>query len=278
MDKYVAFIDILGFKEKLKRINQQEAEEFITKFSTMLYSEWKSGNYQNSDDINGYIVSDSIIVYSKNDDKESLCKMMNYLTRIFSKAFTGNAILLRGAVAKGKFSMRNPHSFKNLQKGLLVGEAYIEAYTIENSSKGSLIQLSQTVRNDIQEYYADLFTIEKVGDKPETENSIYSLRWADIDFLLEKNNLSNFVKMANESKWSSHYYETLYMFFTKELKESKKENVLDGIYRVLKEQYKYNDINLFIKNAFSQEVNRYFQDIFLKFLRNKIESQYQPKG
>lgn len=274
MEKYVAFIDILGFKEKLKQINQQEAEEFILNFSTMLYSEWESGNHHNCDNINGYIVSDSIIVYSNNDAKESLLKMMDYLTKIFSKAFTGNGILLRGAVAKGEFSMLKPTSFKNLQKGLLVGKAYIEAYTIENSSKGSLIQLSQTVRNDIQEYYSELFTVEKIGDKAETESSTYSLRWANIDFLLEDTNLNNFVRIANESKWLPHYYETLYMFFTKEDNESKKENALDMIYKLLKEKYKYTDINSFIKNAFSQEVNRYFQDIFLKFLRRKIESQY----
>ena len=40
MKKYVAFLDILGFKNKMKKMSQTEAEDFIRDFSQLLYDEW----------------------------------------------------------------------------------------------------------------------------------------------------------------------------------------------------------------------------------------------
>lgn len=49
--KYVAFLDILGFKNKLKQLPQNEAKGFIGDFSSTVYSifQWQLGK------INGYI-------------------------------------------------------------------------------------------------------------------------------------------------------------------------------------------------------------------------------
>ena len=104
MEKYVAFIDILGFKEKLKGLTQGGAEEFIKSFSSMLYREWELNNLQLNANINGYIVSDSIILYTKDDSKDSLFEMLNYLMKIFKRAFSEKGILLRGGIAKGEFN------------------------------------------------------------------------------------------------------------------------------------------------------------------------------
>ena len=40
MEKYVAFLDVLGFKNKMKKMSQIEAEAFICDFSQLLYEEW----------------------------------------------------------------------------------------------------------------------------------------------------------------------------------------------------------------------------------------------
>ncbi len=64
MEKYVAFLDILGFKNKLKRISQENAKNYIKAFSTTIYKIFQYNNQLNSRKINGFIVSDSVILYT----------------------------------------------------------------------------------------------------------------------------------------------------------------------------------------------------------------------
>ena len=42
--KYVAFLDILGFKDKLGKMTQSEAAKFIGDFSTTAFHQWKTEN------------------------------------------------------------------------------------------------------------------------------------------------------------------------------------------------------------------------------------------
>lgn len=44
MNKYVAFLDILGFKNKLKQLGQATAKQYISAFSSTAYHEWKQIN------------------------------------------------------------------------------------------------------------------------------------------------------------------------------------------------------------------------------------------
>lgn len=58
MSKYVAFLDILGFKEKLKKLKQQDAKSFIGRFSTTAFEQWED---MSPTLVEGYyIVSDSL--------------------------------------------------------------------------------------------------------------------------------------------------------------------------------------------------------------------------
>ena len=56
--KYVAFLDILGFKETLKKMKQPEAAEYISRFSSIAFDEWTKTQPTL---LEGYIVSDSYI-------------------------------------------------------------------------------------------------------------------------------------------------------------------------------------------------------------------------
>ena len=53
MSKYVAFLDILGFKEKLKKLKQQDAKSFIGRFSTTAFEQWEN---MSPTLVEGYIV------------------------------------------------------------------------------------------------------------------------------------------------------------------------------------------------------------------------------
>ena len=63
MGKYVAFLDILGFKSKLKQLGHAATKQYISSFSSTAYNEW---NRYNPKLVKGYIVSDSFIIYSEN--------------------------------------------------------------------------------------------------------------------------------------------------------------------------------------------------------------------
>lgn len=270
MFKYVAFIDILGFKKKLNRLSQQDAERFIADFSSMLYREWRNCNYQNQENINGFIVSDSIIVHTINTDSSSLKLLLDFIVNIYKKAFVEKGILLRGAIAKGCYEQLSTYSFSNLQKGLIVGQAYINAYTLESSYKGSLIMFKEDVKEDILELTDYASSLCEVGYL--NNDAIYSLKWADISYLLIDENLNKFIRLAIEANWLPHYYQTLYLFLTGVRDKRKEAQVFQKILINLGcyEESNWREIDLFIKNAFSNDVNANFQKMFLAFLRENL--------
>ncbi|MBE6775375.1 MAG: hypothetical protein E7543_04190, partial [Ruminococcaceae bacterium] len=98
--KYVAFLDVLGFKDKLGKMKQYEAAEFIGNFSTAAFRQWEIENISR---LKGYIVSDSFVIYSDDNSCEALEEMVRVVTNICRKEFADNSILLRGAIAKGDF-------------------------------------------------------------------------------------------------------------------------------------------------------------------------------
>ena len=51
--KYVAFLDILGFKEKLKELDHNGISEYISDFSSVVYNEWENSEYKK---LQGYIL------------------------------------------------------------------------------------------------------------------------------------------------------------------------------------------------------------------------------
>ena len=82
MNKYVAFLDILGFKNKLGNITQHEAKQYITQFSSVIYRVFQGVN-----NINGYIVSDSVILYTDNTEGVSLIELMKVVEKICETEF-----------------------------------------------------------------------------------------------------------------------------------------------------------------------------------------------
>lgn len=266
-EKYVAFIDILGFKQKLKQINQAKAEELISGFSAMLERQWEESGLDKSENIRGYIVSDSVVLYTSDCSAKSLRRVVEYTIEVFRLAFNKNGILLRAAIAKGEFNRLQEASLANLDKGLIVGNAYIEAYSLESRHKASSIIVGGAVKDDIEEYFPEAYVMEEWRDEVPP---LYTIRWADIEYLLEGNHLDNFVRLAREASWLPHYYQTLYMFLTNVKSDKKIQTVFQDICLLLQEQEGYRAVNVFLQNAFSSEINVHFREMFLKFLRKNI--------
>lgn len=271
MAKYVVFIDILGFKGKLKRLKQPEAEKFIENFSTMLYGEWKKQKCHNNNLIKGFIVSDSVIIHTMDTSMEALDTLLKITIAVSKRAFQGQSILLRGAIAKGDFRHLEAVSFENLQKGLIVGQAYIEAYTLESATKTSAIHLTKDVYEDICNFYGEneytLITM-KIN-----ANEYYLLRWADVDFFLLEDNLKRFVNLAQEAAWTPHYYNTLYLFLYKNKQGRKADQVFSNIVNLLwggNTADNWRGVDRFIENTFSDDVQYEYKQMFMRYLRKTL--------
>jgi len=267
--KYVVFLDILGFKERLKSLDQFSAKQFIADFSSTVYDLW-NGNQAFEQNLDGYIVSDSLIISTKNTASSSLEVLLEAVESICRNEFSRNTVLLRGAIAKGEFDKLEAKELKSLGKGLIVGQAYVDAYILEGSVKTLGIVLS----NDVYEDIKNLSSLKKQSIIEENiRNEIsYVLRYLSIDFLMDITNLDKFIKLASSAKWLPHYYNALY--FSMKNEDSKKaskifENIIMNINDSEPSEH-WRDLDIFIHNAFHDDVISDFQKRFLGFIRSKI--------
>lgn len=265
--KYVAFLDILGFKNKLRELKQNNARTFIGEFSGTIFNIFNEQNFSNR--INGYIVSDSLILYSNDNERESLYELIKLIRKICKSEFTQNGILMRGAIAKGEFDKVPAIELPKLQKQLIVGQAYVDAYLLEDSVKVIGISLSKEVYDDIFDMNITMDVIEEKIDK----QTCYLFRYIDSDFLLHKENMKQFVKLAMKSQWLPHYYNTIYFAIKNETNDRNVEQIFVNIENLIcdnRPNGKWRELDSYIKNVFTDGVIDNFKTRFLKHIRKKL--------
>ena len=265
--KYVAFLDILGFKQMLKAMDQNNATEFISDFSRTAYLEWEK---LNPCFLNGYIVSDSFIIYSNNLSEDALNELLHLTDNICKSEFSENSILIRSAIAKGGFDKLEAKELNTLKKGLIVGQAYVDAYLLESTVKVPGIILSEQVYEDVQNISE--FSNSIFEDKA-SERTSYIFRYLSSDYLLREDRLIKFVKLAQKSGWLPYYYNAIYFALKNENNNNKVDQVFENILCIVcskhpKENWK--DIDTFISNSFDKNVINAFQKRLLRFLRQKL--------
>lgn len=95
---------------------------------------------------------------------------------------------------------------------------------MKSRHKASAIVMGGAVKDDVEEYFFGAYDIRELqGENP----PLYTIRWADIDYLLEKDHLERFVRLAHEAQWLPHYYQTLYMFLTNVKSDKKIQAVFE---------------------------------------------------
>ena len=252
--RYVAFLDILGFKSKLKSCEHGEAVHFIKMFAATVYSEFK--NLENSSNIKGYIVSDSLILYSADAKRESLIALMNLIKDICKALFRNDDILIRGGITRGDFDKVPASPIEELEKGLIVGKAYVEAFNLEGKAHVIGIIVSKKVKEDILKYKIQMDQLVKINESmmiSSEDNSqikdCYFFNYFDIDFLLEKDNLSKFIRLASKTKRLPHYVNTLKLVLKSENNDIKIKNF----------RFKLNDSNI----TANYSLNKNELDIFI---------------
>ena len=263
--KYVAFLDILGFKNIMKTLSQENAINYITDFSALVYSVFQ----KNYDNVKGHIVSDSVILYTNDSKDKSLISLIEIVNEICQMEFSVHGILIRGAIAKGEFDRIPAQGLSNLQKNLIVGQAYIEAYLLENTVKNIGISITREVYQDLEnvDFNADI-TEEKIANEIH-----YIFRYITSDFLLKKDNLRQFVKLAQKSNWLPHYYNTIYFALKKEDNNKKVEQIFDNIQSLVCEDNpneNWRKLDLYIKNSFAVDVIDEYKTRFLRHIRTRL--------
>lgn len=263
--KYVAFLDILGFKDRLKKATHADAQNYIQQFSSIIYKNFQKLDNKNS--IRGYVFSDSLILYSMDTKPDSLLDLIKFIQNICKDEFIDKGFLIRGSITRGQFDEIIVDNLVNLRKGLIVGTAFIEAYSLESSEKVIGITLSKPV-------YEDLYDNNYLKEEIENDNNTsYFIRYIDLDFLLSGRNLHEFIKLAVESEWRPHYYNAIYLAIKNESNDKKIEDLfikVENIIVNIPSKVGWRALDDFIENAFAKEVKVGFKKRFLKHIRNRL--------
>lgn len=265
--KYVAYLDILGFRSILKTKKQHEATQYISNFSSTAFLEWEKID---SNLLEGYIVSDSFIIYSKNASEIALNELLHIVDRICKEEFSANSVLIRGAIASGDFDRLEARELASLKKGLIVGQAYVDAYLLEGTVKVPGIVLSEAVYREAQnmpEFGKNIFE-EKIRNA-----TSYIFRYLSSDYLLEEERLEKFIRLAQDSKWIPHYYNAIYFALKNETNSKKVDQIISNIFNIIckgNSNENWRSVDTFISNAFNEDVASGFQMRLLRYLRQKI--------
>ena len=121
-NRFVAFLDIMGFKERVARTKHEELLSQLTKFNRDITS--FIGKYQNSE-IQLAQFSDSIVLFSNDDTSQSLTTIAEVTCGIMQAAIK-QKIPIKGAIAQGEITCDIP-------KQLFFGQALIDAYLLEEN-------------------------------------------------------------------------------------------------------------------------------------------------
>ena len=150
---------------------------------------------------------------------------------------------------------------------------------MEESTKIIGVNLASGVYQDILDFntkFKQGFTNDKsieskVIKYKNNKKEGYLLKYIDLDFLLEKDNLFRFVNLAINANWLEHYYNTLSFALQNERSSKKKKELFIKIVRIIVDNKK-KSLNLFIENAFKDGVEKKFKVYFLKHVSKSLLS------
>lgn len=124
-NRFVAFLDILGFKDMVMRKDHDHIYSLLNNLSNVRNTIERLAGDGNTNVSNIYSASfsDSIIFFSKNDSKESFTAICASTSWLIAKAIE-DGILVKGGLAHGLVSV-------NKTNQIYFGQPIIDAYLIE---------------------------------------------------------------------------------------------------------------------------------------------------
>ncbi len=220
-EKFVAYIDILGFTKIASEKRGNNAEKKLTKFNQSIYDEWRKMNLapefihgEEIYEINGFTFSDSLTIYTRNGSIEGLKKILEFVRKLYKISLFEHEIMLRGGLAKGKFDIKKPVGLENLDKNLFYGKAFIDAYNLENGKgiKGCRFVFGTPIKRILNDHgIQDIYPSIILEDE---DKKIRDYAWVNTKELCENDNkwLDLFYKLAEDNNWEEQYSRTLDLF------------------------------------------------------------------
>lgn len=170
--RFVVFLDIMGFKDRVARSSAETLYSELTDFNrdiTNIINSTKKVqldalNQQSGvsdialdtevDGIHDILLaqfSDSIVLFSSDNTKESLLSISNVAKRIMQSAMDREKpIPLKGALAEGNITCDMP-------KQLFFGQALIDAYLLEENVQYYGVAVHHSAEKSIMDYGGTLF-------------------------------------------------------------------------------------------------------------------------
>lgn len=144
-NRFVAFIDILGFKDLVMRKTHEEIYDQLDKisiFKKIIENAAKNGDSLKESDAEIYSVSfsDSIVMFSKNDNVDNFRYFLIAVRYLFANAMK-DGIPMKGSIAYGKISL-------NKSEQIYFGQPIIDAYFMEEDVN----YMGLVAHNSIDEY------------------------------------------------------------------------------------------------------------------------------
>tara|TARA_R110002033_G_scaffold37974_1_gene77168 strand:+ start:18106 stop:18738 length:633 start_codon:yes stop_codon:yes gene_type:complete len=146
-DRFVAFLDILGFKDLVMRKSHEEIYKSLNEISkSKKLIEKAALELDIVGDAEVYVVSfsDSIVIFSKNDSLENFRYFLLATRWLFTGAFN-KQIPIKGAMAHGEISL-------NKTEQIYFGQPIIDAYLMEEDVN----YMGVVAHNSIDEYFANI--------------------------------------------------------------------------------------------------------------------------
>ncbi|MBD5321839.1 MAG: hypothetical protein HDS01_03590 [Bacteroides sp.] len=189
--RFVVFLDIMGFKDRVARSSPEnlysELTEFNKDITNIINSSKKIDTHELSqlsgksdialisgrENVNNIILaqfSDSIVLFSNDNSKESLLAISNVARQIMISAINRDKpIPLKGALAEGEITCDMP-------KQLFFGQALIDAYLLEENVQYYGIVVHHTAEKSVINLNEKIFKDSLVPLKSGKINH-YELVW-----------------------------------------------------------------------------------------------------
>lgn len=149
-NRFVLFLDIMGFKERIARRGQDVILKELTELQRFL-----SEKMPEDSSIAYAMFSDSIIVMTNDDNLASFIKLSEIAKGILNKSIGELQMPIKGAIAHGELTV-------NQQKQLYFGQPLIDAYLLEEELKCYAIVLHYTVDAIIDAESTKLYRMAEV--------------------------------------------------------------------------------------------------------------------
>lgn len=140
-EKYVAFIDILGFKDIVYSNDKYRIQDYITAMENW-HGLLEHAKKIDKIEIEFNTISDSIVIYTKID--EDNLRFLIYLVASLQSHLLINKLYSRGAISKGDI-------YFNSDTSILVGKGLISAYQLEQTANFPIVIIDNKIIYDLSQ-------------------------------------------------------------------------------------------------------------------------------